>query len=114
MQEGEIENSGWSIYFDKTRNAINKLYHTREDRNRLCGTYCVNKSDVLLTHTDNKVIDKIYKQLVNTQNKHVNSKETLKKRNYIYALKAEMSNENRKVLDKVTADLKETMLEYFI
>lgn len=67
-----------------------------------------------MTHPNKDLIDKVFKRLLQEHNEHNNSKAVKKKEKEILELKKEIWDEHREVLDKATADLKETMLEYFI
>lgn len=114
MQEGRKPNVGWSLHYDKYRDNLAMLYHTEEEEYRLCGSTCCNKADVLITHKDEKIVEKIWRGIIKEHNRHNNCEETREKRSLISKLQHELYNEHREVLDKATADLKETMLEYFI
>ena len=114
MQEGCTENIGWSIYFDSSRDQLSYIYHTQEDKNRLCGSMCCQKKDVLFTHPTESVIIKLYTELKVQHEKYQYSPEVVEMRAEIYSLKEQKLLESKRFLRSNLENVKDTMLEYLI
>lgn len=114
MQAGRTKNVGWSIYFDKSYNELRLLYHVEEDKDRLCGQMCCQKSDVLFTHKSSDVANKMYTELTLAHKEYKSSKPIVKQREVIQALKNEEITQSKKFAQDMVSVVADKMAEYLI
>lgn len=114
MQAGRIKNEGWSVYFDQSYNQVTLIYHIEEDKDRLCGSTCCQKKDVLFTHPSSDVAEMMFNKIRIAHNEYLNSELVKEQRKIIQEMKRVEIEKSRKFTQGMVGVLADGMAEYLI